>query len=212
MVNTRLLTRSDVERLLDLPSCIEAVEHAFRSAAQGALQPSAMMGIHAPTGSFHIKAASLPAPLTSHLSPLTAVKVNANFPANPAVSGLPTIQGLLLLFDAATGSPLAVMDSIALTILRTAAATGIAARHLAAPGARTVALAGCGAQASAQLAAVCLVRPIERAVVVDSDPAVAHDFARAAALRLGIPVTVAAGFSEAAAASDIVVTCTTSRR
>ena len=49
MVNTRLLTRSDVERLLDLPSCIEAVEHAFRLAAHGALQPSAIMGIPAPT-------------------------------------------------------------------------------------------------------------------------------------------------------------------
>lgn len=56
-----------------------------------------------------------------------AVKINANFPGNPQ-KGLPTIQGLVALYDGDNGQPLAVMDSIEVTALRTAAATAVAAK------------------------------------------------------------------------------------
>ena len=59
-----------------------------------------------------------------------AVKANVNLPGNPARRGRPTIQGALILLDGATGQPLAVMDSIALTSLRTAAVAALAAQHL----------------------------------------------------------------------------------
>jgi ornithine cyclodeaminase/alanine dehydrogenase-like protein (mu-crystallin family) len=60
-----------------------------------------------------------------------AAKINANFPTNPRERGLPTIQGVVALFDAVTGRPLALLDSIAVTTLRTAAATAVAAKYLA---------------------------------------------------------------------------------
>jgi ornithine cyclodeaminase/alanine dehydrogenase-like protein (mu-crystallin family) len=148
----------------------------------------------------------------AHKTGYFAAKVNSNFPANPTSHGLPTIQGVLTLSDGTTGTPLAIMDSIALTMIRTAAATAVAARHLASPDARTVTIVGCGAQASAQLQAVALVRPVTRAFAVDTTPGLAETFARGASARLGFPVTAAPNLAEATAQSDIIITCTPSRR
>ncbi|HVT40073.1 MAG TPA: hypothetical protein VHE78_13585, partial [Gemmatimonadaceae bacterium] len=128
----RVLTHTDVDTLLDVRTCFLAVEDAFRQRALGRPAPSGLLGVHVGNGGFHAKAAML------HLSrPWFAAKVNANFPGNPEASGLPTIQGVLILFDASCGLPLAVMDAAAITTLRTAAATAVAAARLALPGART---------------------------------------------------------------------------
>jgi ornithine cyclodeaminase/alanine dehydrogenase-like protein (mu-crystallin family) len=204
-----LLTRADVERLLDLGACIDAVERAFRLAGEGKPVPSAMLGLEAADGGFHVKAALTPGE-RSDGGRYFAAKVNANFPGNPARHGLPTIQGLLVLADAVNGAPLAVMDSMAVTIRRTAAATAVAARHLALPGARSVTIVGCGAQALAHLEALCLVRPVERACAVDISMATAHSFAQRATAALGIPVTAERELARATARSEIVVTATPS--
>ena len=204
----RLLTRTDVERLLDMRACIEAVERAFRMRGEGKAIPSEILGIRSAGGGFHIKAALM----RGHDggNGYFAAKLNANFPDNPAVRALPTIQGLLLLLDATSGEPLAVMDSAALTILRTAAATAVAARHLSRENSTTVAVVGCGAQALAQLMAVTLVRPIASARAFDSSAARAQAFARTASESLGIPVSAAADMQNATRTADIVLTCTTS--
>ena len=206
-----LLSFSDVVRLLDMEACIEAIERAFRAAAAGAPIASGILGMSAAGGGFHIKAGLLanhPVRPTGYF----AAKVNANFPGNPTLRGLPTIQGLLTLFDATTGVPLAVMDSIAVTIIRTAAATAVAARHLSRPDSAAVTIVGCGAQANAQLQALALVRPIARAFAVDTAPGLAESFARNATERLGFPVTSSQSLVEATTHSDIIVTCTPSRK
>jgi ornithine cyclodeaminase/alanine dehydrogenase-like protein (mu-crystallin family) len=207
----RLLSRSDVEQLLDLPACIAAVQHAFRLRAEGAPLQSGILGLHVPGGGFHAKAATMPARAPGGVS-WFAAKLNANFPNNPTRNALPTIQGILVLFDASCGAPLAVMDSIALTILRTAAATAVAARYLAKPDARTVTIVGCGAQALTQLRALAVVRPLTRVFAHDLDTARARAFAHEAANRLGIPVEAVDDLSAATLASDIIVTCTSARR
>ena len=207
--SVRLLSRSDVERLLDMRACIEAVERAFRMRGQGQAIPSAILGLQAELGGVHVKSALLPSDGSS--TGYFATKINANFPGNPASNGLPTIQGLLVLNDATTGTPLAVMDSAYLTVVRTAAATAVAARYLALPEARTVAIVGCGAQAMAQLSALCIVRRIESAVAFDSMPERASAFAKAANDKLGIPVAGVSALRNATLESEIVVTCTTSR-
>ena len=192
-----------------MAECIEAIERAFRTSA-GAPIASGILGMSAAGGGFHIKASLLP----NHPVRPTgyfAAKVNANFPGNPTAKGLPTIQGILTLFDATTGVPLAVMDSIAVTIIRTAAATAVAARHLSRPDSSTVTIVGCGAQANAQLQAIALVRPIARAFAVDTAPGLAESFARDATKRLGFPVTASDSLIEATRDSDIIVTCTPSR-
>lgn len=121
-----VLTSTDVRATLDIASCIEAVEVAFRRHHAGDVIAPAVLGSHVPGGGFHVKTAGMRGDRSYY-----AVKVNANFPGNPAGRGLPTIQGVLALFDAESGEVLALMDSTEITALRTAAASAVAARHLA---------------------------------------------------------------------------------
>src|SRR5687767_1813615 len=164
LAQTLLLTRSDVERLLTLEECIAMVEDAFRLHATGKTGAPAVLGIHVEDGGFHIKAAALALD-----RPYFAAKLNANFPHNGARHGLPTIQGVLVLCDAVSGAPLAVMDSMAITALRTAAATAVAAKYLARDTCETLLVCGCGGQASAQVRALSSVRKPRRICAYDQD-------------------------------------------
>jgi alanine dehydrogenase len=203
---TRLLTQRDVARLVDLPSCIDAVEHAFRLHANGQALTPGVLGTHAEGGGFHVKAAGLVGERSYY-----AAKVNANFPGNPRAHGLPTIQGIVLLSDAVTGAPLAIMDSIEITRLRTAAASAVAAKYLSRADARVMTIVGCGAQASSHVRALAAVRPIDRVLAFDTEPDRAESFARTMRSGFGIDVTPVDDYRRAARDSDIVVTCTPSR-
>src|SRR5258706_10379914 len=174
MANALLLSRADVERLLTPDVCIAAVEDAFRRLGEGSVPPPAILAMHADDGSFHVKAG-----LLALDRPYFAAKVNANFPQNGARHGLPTIQGAVLLFDASNGLPLAVMDSMSITALRTAAASAVAAKYLAREQCNTALICGCGGQAPAQLRALCLVRKPRRILAYDQDPGKAAAFAAA---------------------------------
>ena len=203
---TLVLTRGDVAALLSLDECIAAVEEAFALQGAGRALGPGVLGLHVPGGGFHVKAAGLP------LARLyVAVKLNANFPDNGPRRGLPTIQGVIALSDGETGRPLALMDSMEITVLRTAAATAVAARHLARPDARVVTIVGCGRQGHAQLAALARVRPLERAYAVDTDAAVAQRFANETSAQLGLDVRPGGSVADVAPLSDICVTCTRSR-
>jgi len=204
---TIVLTRSDVERLLDPVAAIAAVEAAFRARGEAGKRPSGVLGTHASSGTFHVKTAMSDGERSYYVA-----KINANFPANPKRHGLPTIQGVLTLFDAANGVPLAIVDSVAITILRTAAATAVAARYLAPPDAHVATIVGCGAQAVAQLDAVNSVRPLTRVFAYDLERPAAEELARTARSVNGAAIMVADDLGEAARQSDIVITCTTSRR
>ena len=93
-------------------------------------------------GGFHAKGAFF-----AGARKVVAVKLNGNFPGNPERNGLPTIQGAILLSDAADGRLLAILDSIEITVRRTAAASALAAQCLARPGTEVLAIIGCGGQA-----------------------------------------------------------------
>jgi len=204
---TLLLSRSDVERLLAPSACIEAVEAAFRQLGQGKAPAPGILGLHAEDGSFHVKAARL-----ALERPYFAAKLNANFPHNGARYGLPTIQGVVVLFDAGNGAPLAMMDSMSITALRTAAASAVAAKYLAPERCEAALICGCGAQASAQLRALLCIRRPARVYVYDQDSAKARQFAASQEAELPIEVSAVPDLREAAAASRIIVTCTTARR
>ena len=198
-----VLTRSEVARLLNLAECIDAVEEVFRAEARGQVTAPGILGFHVPDGGFHTKVAAF--------GSYFVAKVNANFPGNPGRYGLSTIQGVIALFDVIRGAPLALMDSIEITALRTAAASGVAARHLAGSEASSATIVGCGVQGRFQLQAIHLVRPLRRAWAVDADADRASGFAQDMASRLGFPVE-ATGLESALSQSDIVVTCTPSRQ
>ncbi len=117
----------------------------------------------------------------------------------------------MLLCDAANGYPLAVLDSIEITIRRTGAATAVAAKYLAREDARVVTICGCGNQGRIQLEALARVRRLERAYAFDTDSARAEEFASDMSKRLGIRVEAVPQPGPAVRASDIAVTCTPSR-
>ena len=203
----RVLERRDVERLLDMESCIGAVEDAFRARGEGRRAPSGILGLELDGGTLHAKLGSL---ILSR--PYAAAKINANFPDNPARHALPTIQGILVLFDAALGTPLASMDSGLITAMRTAAASAVAARYLAVPNASSASFIGCGVQARSHIEAIHHVRRLERVVAFDLSRAAAERFAGEARARFGVVAEIATDIHEAAGASEIVITSTPSRQ
>ena len=200
-----ILTRRDVRELLDMSQCIEAVERAFRLYGTGKASAPAVASVHTASGGFHMKAGILPVGEKSYF----VSKTNGNFPGNPARNGLPTVQGTVVVCDAELGTPLAVMDSIEITALRTAAATAVAARYLARTDASKLAIIGCGLQGEMHLQSISLVRPLSRVALYDVNANAAKALADKASQRR-IPVTIASSASEAAAGADLCVTCTTS--
>jgi alanine dehydrogenase len=208
-----VLSQSAVARLLDLDTCIEAVAGAFRLHAEGKALPPGVLGVPNSGGGFHLKAAGLRdyrAAADSAPRTFFAAKLNANFATNPG-RGLPRIQGVLVLCDGDDGTPLAVMDSIEITRVRTAAASAVAARALANPDSRTATVCGCGVQGRAQLAALARVLPLETVHAYDVDPAVAHRFASEMGEVLGIEVLATTDLASAVRASAVCVTATPAR-
>jgi alanine dehydrogenase len=201
-----ILSRTDVVDLLSLDAAITAVEQAFRLHAEGASLPPGVLSIPAGDGGFHIKAAGL-----QLARPYFAAKTNGNFPRNPERLGRPAIQGVVVLCDALHGTPLAVMDSIAITAIRTGAATAVAAKHLARGNAGVATICGCGTQGDLQLRALARVVSLDRVFAFDADATRAKVFADQLGTALGLSVTPVDVLTEATRRSDIVVTCTPSR-
>src|SRR5262249_47477463 len=130
-IDTLVLSRNDVARLLEIDECMAAVEQAFKLYGEGKMSPPKILGMHAANGGFHIKVG-----LSGDNTPYFVAKLNANFPDNFHLYGLPTIQGIIAVFDGVNGRLLAITDSIEITIIRTGAATGIAAKYLSLPDSR----------------------------------------------------------------------------
>lgn len=205
-METALYSRGRVAELLTTEACIEAVEAAFRLLGEGKVARPETLGVHVAEGGFHVKAGA-----ASLDRPWFAAKINANFPRNPERSGLPTIQGLIALFDAGNGRLVALLDSSEVTALRTAAATAVAAKHLARPDSKTVTIVGCGRQARAQLRALGRVLRIVRAFALDADHARAESYALEMASELALEVIPADDLASVLRQTDVLVTCTPSR-
>jgi alanine dehydrogenase len=204
---TLLLKRSDVAALLGIDECITAVERVFRLQGEGKTEPPGVLGVHARDGGFHIKAGLLELDRTYF-----AAKTNANFPQNVKRHGLPLIQGVIVLCDGENGYPLAVMDSIEITIQRTGAATAVAAKYLARADSKTATVCGCGNQGRISLRALARVLPVERVFAYDADESQARRFADELAEELRIDVRPVSELESAVRQSDICVTCTPSRQ
>ena len=204
---TLLLTRHEIAALLNIEDCIDAVEKAFRLYAEGKTTKPGVLGIAAGDGGFHIKAGLL------DLGRLYfAAKLNANFPQNTKRFELPLIQGIVALCDGENGYPLALMDSIEITILRTGAATGAAAKYLARTDATVATICGCGNQGRISLQALAKVRPITRGFAFDIDENKARQFADELSRELGIEVQCVTDLARAVKQSDICVTCTPTKQ
>ena len=204
---TLLLTRQNVSALLSIDEFIVAVEGAFKLYGEGKTLPPGILGIHAPHGGFHIKAGILELDRSYF-----AAKVNANFPKNVTRFGLPLIQGVIILCDAENGYPLALMDSMEITVKRTGAATAVAARYLARPESKSVTICGCGNQGRVSVQALARLFSLERVFAYDSDGARAEKFASELSRELRINIEAVGDLAGAVRQSDICVTCTPSNK
>ena len=200
-----LLSGHDLRRLLNPEVVIEALREAYAALADNRGDQGRSVGFTIAAGSIHVKSGLLPG---SHLA--FASKVNVNLPDNWKLQGLPTIQGVVVVSDANDGRPLAMMDSIALTGIRTAATAALAAKYGARKHSKRVAIIGCGAQAKYQLEAVKAVFFLETVRVFDIDGARAEAFARANSTGTCL-ATPAPSVRAVVRDVDICIPCTTSK-
>jgi alanine dehydrogenase len=200
-----LLSGHDLRRLLNPKVVIEALREAYAALADSPGDQGRSIGFMIDGGSIHVKSGLLPG---SHLA--FASKVNVNLPNNWKLRQLPTIQGIVVVSDAKDGRPLAIMESIALTGIRTAATAALAAGYGARKHSRRLAIIGCGAQAGFQLEAIKAVFPVDTVRVFDVEAARAEAFARANSTAT-CSVAPAANVRDAVRDTDICITCTTSK-
>lgn len=182
-----------LDRIAAEPAAIEAL----RSALRAGLDPEAVPArTRVPVE--HGQLLLMPAEWGRY----AGVKVASLSPGNPA-RGLPHIQGVYLLLDAETLSPLAMLDGAALTAVRTAAVSALAVDVLAVPDAARLVVFGTGPQGRSHVAAIRAVRPVEHISVIGRDP----DRTRAFASEMDAEVGTVADVASA----DVVVCATTSR-
>jgi alanine dehydrogenase len=204
---TRLLRRSDIESLLSLRDCIDAVDEIFRLQGEGKVPAPGILGVRADAGGLHVKAGLLPGDRN-----YLVAKLNANFPGNNAHFGLPTIQGVIVVFDAESGAPLAILDSIDITLKRTAAASAVAAKYLARKDSSVATICGCGQQGRAQLRAVVLVLPLTKIYAFDVNEHAAINFRNELLPELKIDIEPVHHLASAIQKSDVCITCTTANK
>ncbi|WP_026381076.1 cyclodeaminase [Afifella pfennigii] len=203
-----ILTETELRECVGLDAkAVEVVEGAFRALAGGdvVMPPILSMAIAQKHGEVDVKTAYVPG--LAHF----AVKVSPGFFDNPK-RGLPSLNGLMLLFDADTGLLAAVLlDNGYLTDIRTAAAGAVAARHLAPRKVRAAGVIGAGLQAELQVKALRLERDFERLLVWARNDASAKAYAARMGEALGLPVDIAASPQEVVRSAQCVVTATPSR-
>jgi len=204
----RILTEAELRGAVTLDlETVEVIEAAFAAISDGGvvMPPVMSMDLAAVHGEVDVKTAYIPG-----FSGF-AIKVSPGFFDNPRL-GLPSLNGLMILFSARTGLVEAVfLDNGYLTDLRTAAAGAVAARHLAPEAVQTAGVIGTGLQARLQMQAAHLVRPFRRLLVWGRDAEKAQTCADDLAASLGITVETVSDPAQLVRQSQLVVTTTPAR-
>ena len=166
----RILNLPTIAQLIDMPKVVEAVQKVFEDYGRGEAQMPPKVYLDAPPwGDFR----AMPALAAG----LAGVKWVNSHPGNPQRSGLPTVMAMILLNDPETARPLALLDGTLITALRTGAAAAVATRLLARPGAASLGMIGCGAQAVTHIKALRCVMNLERVALADARPEAAQSLA-----------------------------------
>jgi len=204
---TLILTQREVARLLDIRTAIRVVRESFKAMARGkALMPPKLY-LRLPGGDdFRAMPAFLARPPAAGMK---WVNVHARNPSK----GLPTVMAVIVINDPATGVPLAIMDGLLITKLRTAASTAVATQALAKRGSRVVGLVGCGAQGDTLLLALAELFPLAYVKVWGYASQEASRFCRRMRRVLpGVVFAPCATIERTARDVEILMTVTPSRR
>jgi alanine dehydrogenase len=192
-VSLLYLTREEVGTLLpEIPQQLDLVEETYRAVGAGRVELPPKPGIHPRPDSFiH----AMPAYLRDE--DVAALKWVAGYPANKE-RGLPYITGLIVVNDADTGLPAAIMDGAEITAARTAAASGVCIRRFAPQGWSRAAVLGAGEQGRFHTRVLAALNPAVEVAAWDPHPERVAD--------LGDGVTGAGDPREAVAGAEVVVT------
>ena len=193
----RVLREADVRAALPMDACIDAVERAFVAYTRGDAEMPGVIHLDVPEagGEVHIKAGYL------HGAPAYALKTSSGFAGEP-----PAIDGLVVVFDATNGAPLAfLLDHGFVTDQRTGAAGGVAAKWLAPERIDVVAVIGTGIQARKQVESLRAVREVG-AIRVGGRSA-----ERAAAAASDVGGAAAASVEQAVEGANVILACTAAR-
>jgi ornithine cyclodeaminase len=190
-----VLTRAEVEELLDLDALVDALAKAHAELSAGDVSMPPRIAAFTPDGLL----GAMPAYVSS--AGLGA-KLVTLFPGN---TDRPTHQAAIVLFDPATGSPAALLDGTYITEARTAGAAALAARLLARDDAKTLAILGTGAQARSHAAAFARLRDWAEIRIAGRDPD------KAAELAAEVGAQAYASFEDAVRGADVVAAATHSK-
>lgn len=195
---TLFLNESDVRELLPMERALECVEASFLAQGNDRAINRSRERILLPQVSLHYMAGALPESQHVGMKIYTVTRDDFRF--------------FVLLFDAASGRLLALLQSDHLGRIRTGAASGIATKYLARPEASRAAVIGTGRQAHTQLQAIALVRKLTGAKVFGRDRDRLQSFCRDMSEKLGVPVEPASSAAEATRFGEIVITATTAQQ
>lgn len=205
--STLIITQEEISQALSLSDYIPIIEAAHARHATGQVYTPDLLHADVKRGEFHLKTGGIICPEGEYYG----VKINGGFPNNTKDFGLPNILGIIYICSAANGYPLAVMDSVTISKLRTGAASAVAAKYLAPTGKVSIGVFGCGAQAEIQAKAMAQVREVEKIRICGRNQAKAE--ALASKLQEDLKVEACSCTpEETAQGSNIIITATTARQ
>ncbi len=204
-----ILNADEVRKALPMKDAIEAMKRAYASLSDK--KAEAPLRSRLPIPPYEGLSLFMPAFVNDNKSQALAVKVVSIFPHNME-RNLPLIFATVLVLEADTGKPVALLEGSSLTAIRTGAGSGLAVELLSRPESRVIAIFGAGAQGRTQLEGACAVRKIKQVWIFDSNINLAKTFASELSGLGSIPgdIRVAATADEATQNADIICTATTS--
>jgi ornithine cyclodeaminase len=203
-----IVNHVEVDQLLPMGECIEVMARALADLSAGQMHQPLRMVERPPD------ATGLMGLMPSYRAgeqALYGLKAVCVFPGNTAI-GKDAHQGSVMLFSAATGELLALLNASAITAIRTGAVSAVATRLLAREDAGDLAILGTGVQARSHLAAIACVRPIRRVRVASRSFEHARVFAEEHAARYSFPIEPVASAEAAVRGADLIVTATTAAK
>ena len=200
----RFIGREDIRRVLTFEACAPLMREAMIAVSSGGINqpPRQILPLPSGRGAFGV----MPGVIADDRF---GAKLISAF-NHPKGSPLPAHQGLVVLFDPETGSPVCILDAGEITRIRTAAASALATETLARADAGCLLVLGTGEQAEAHIRAISAMRPLLRVVLWGRNAERARHLAEALADEDGIAVEVADDLPSAAAEADIICTTTAS--
>ncbi len=200
------VNKEKIASLLPMDECIEVMDKMFRSLASGeTVQPlRSLMWLPGKR--------SLLGMMPGHAAGLgmMGIKVISVFHDNRE-AGLPSHQGVVILFDAHHGQPLMIFDALEITAIRTAAASGLATRMLAKENAELLAIIGSGEQAKRHIEAMLLVRNIKQINIWSRNEKHAKELVNEMQGKYNIPIHLKKDAQQAVKHADIICTVTSSK-